>query len=310
MTAVARIRREKPTAPTFSRGLEESNLRVINANRTRLNIPATIVLAAGMLYTILPIIWIVIASTKTSGELFSTPAMVPSFDGGFTQNLQALFTYRNGIFLEWARNSVIYAVGGGVLSTLIAAAAGYGLGKYRFRGSTLIFRVIVAGIMLPAVALAIPQWLLLSKFSLTDNLLSVILPVLVSPYAIYLCKIYAEASIATELLEAARIDGATEWRIFHAIGLRLMFPALVTVFLLQFIGIWNNFLLPSVMLSNPHLYPLTMGLSGMLRVSGGQAALYSAVIVGSLVSIVPVVILFLALQRFWKIDLISGGVKS
>ncbi|HEY0118815.1 MAG TPA: carbohydrate ABC transporter permease [Cellulomonas sp.] len=282
----------------------------IGTRRQRLNLPATIVLAVGMIYTILPVVWILIASTKTSGELFSTPAMVPSFGGGFAKNLHELFTYGNGIFLEWARNSVIYAVGGGVLSTVIAAAAGYALGKYQFRGSTLIFRVIVAGIMLPAVALAIPQWLLLSRVSLTNNYLSVILPVLVSPYAIYLCKIYAEASIAPELIEAARIDGASEWRIFHAVGLRLMFPALVTVFLLQFIGIWNNFLLPSIMLSNPHLYPLTMGLSGMLRVSGGQAALYSTVIMGSLVAIIPVVILFLALQRFWKIDLISGGVKS
>lgn len=277
--------------------------------RSGLRIVPTLILIVGALYCVLPVLWILIASTKTNDELFSTPSFVPSFTGGFWTNMQALFTYNNGIFGRWALNSVIYAIGGGVLSTVIAGAAGYALGKYTFTGSKWIFRLIVAAVLLPQIMLAIPQFLLLAKFGMTNTYASVILPQLVSPFAIYLCKIYAEASVPDEIMEAARIDGGSEWRIFWSVGSRLMMPALVTVFLLQFIGIWNNFLLPFVMINNDQLYPLTLGLYGLMIITGGQAAQYSIVIAGVLVSIVPLAILFLSLQRYWKIDLISGGVK-
>ncbi|MCU1401822.1 MAG: binding-protein-dependent transport system inner rane component [Microbacteriaceae bacterium] len=269
----------------------------------------TVILIIGALYCVLPVLWILIASTKTNDQLFSTATFLPSFTGGFWTNMQALFTYNHGIFGQWALNSVIYAVGGGVLSTIVAGAAGYALGKYRFFGSKWIFRLIVAAVLLPQIMLAIPQFLLLAKFGMTNNYASVILPQLVSPFAIYLCKIYAEAAVPDEIMEAARIDGGSEWRIFWSVGSRLMMPALVTVFLLQFIGIWNNFLLPFVMLNSDQLYPLTLGLYGLMIITGGQAAQYSIVIAGVLVSIVPLAILFLSLQRYWKIDLISGGVK-
>ncbi|MBN9633539.1 MAG: carbohydrate ABC transporter permease [Actinobacteria bacterium] len=278
-------------------------------SRTGIRIVPTLILIVGALYCVLPVLWIVIASTKTNDQLFSTPPFVPSFTGGFWTNMEALFTYNHGIFGRWALNSVVYAVGGGLLSTVIAGAAGYALGKYTFTGSKWIFRLIVAAVLLPQIMLAIPQFLLLAKFGMTNNYASVILPQLVSPFAIYLCKIYAEASVPDEIMEAARIDGGSEWRIFWSVGSRLMMPALVTVFLLQFIGIWNNFLLPFVMLNNDQLYPLTLGLYGLMIITGGQAAQYSIVIAGVLVSIVPLAILFLSLQRYWKIDLISGGVK-
>jgi multiple sugar transport system permease protein len=276
---------------------------------SKVNLIPTIILIIGALYCVLPVLWIVIASTKTNDQLFSTATFLPSFTGGFWTNMQALFTFNHGIFGQWALNSVIYAIGGGVLSTIVAGAAGYALGKYRFFGSKWIFRLIVAAVLLPQIMLAIPQFLLLAKFGMTNNYASVILPQLVSPFAIYLCKIYAEASVPDEIMEAARIDGGSEWRIFWSVGSRLMMPALVTVFLLQFIGIWNNFLLPFVMLNSDQLYPLTLGLYGLMIITGGQAAQYSIVIAGVLVSIVPLAILFLSLQRYWKVDLISGGVK-
>lgn len=276
----------------------------------RINLIPTIILIVGAAYCLMPVLWILIASTKSNSELFSTATYLPSISGGLWENLTGLFAYKDGIFLRWGLNSVIYAVGGGLISTIVAASAGYALAKYRFRGSVLAFRFIVAGVLLPSVMLAIPQYLLLAQFGLTNTYASVLLPLIVNPFAIYLCKIYAEASVPDEIMEAARIDGGSEFRIFTSVGIRMMAPALVTVFLLQFIGIWNNFLLPSIMLNSDKLYPLTLGLYGMLRVSGGQAALYSLVITGSLVSIIPVVALFLGLQRFWRIDLLSGGVKS
>jgi multiple sugar transport system permease protein len=235
---------------------------------------------------------------------------VPSLPGAFWSNMSGIVTYNHEIFLRWWLNSVIYAVGGGVLSTAIAGAAGYALAKYTFTGSRATFRIIVAAVLLPQVLLAVPQYLLLAKFGLTNSYESVLLPQLVSPFAIYLCKIYAEAAVSDELMEAVRIDGGSEFRIFWSVGSRLMLPVLVTVLLLQFIAIWNNFLLPFVMLNNNTLYPLTLGLYGMLMPTGGQPNQYSLVIGGIFLTIVPLAILFLSLQRFWRIDLISGGVKG
>jgi multiple sugar transport system permease protein len=278
--------------------------------RSKTSLIPTLILAVGALYCVLPVVWILIASTKTNGELFSTPPFEPSFHGGFFTNMKALFSFENGIFLRWVWNSVVYAVGGALLSTIVCGCAGYALGRYRFRGSVWLFRSVVAAVLLPQIMLAIPQFLLLAKLNMTNNYASVILPQLVSPFAVYLCKIYAEASVSDEVFEAARVDGASEWRIFVSIGARLMMPALVTVFLLQFIGIWNNFLLPFVMLNKDRLYPLTEGLYGLLVITGGQAAQYSIVIAGVLVSIVPLAILFLTLQRYWRVDLLSGSVKA
>jgi multiple sugar transport system permease protein len=279
-------------------------------NRRRANRSATAILIIGGLYCILPALWILIAATKSNAQLFSTSPYLPSFTGTFGSNMSGILTYNHGIFLRWWLNSLIYAVGGGILSTGIAGAAGYALGKYVFTGSRMIFRIIVAAVLLPQVLLAVPQYLLLAKFGLTNSYESVILPQLVSPFAIYLCKIYAEAAVPDELMEAVRIDGGSEFRIFWSVGSRLMLPALVTVLLLQFIGIWNNFLLPFVMLNNSSLYPLTLGLYGMLMPTGGQPNQYSLVIGGVFLAIVPLAILFLSLQRFWRIDLISGGIKS
>jgi multiple sugar transport system permease protein len=279
-------------------------------SRRRANRSATAILVIGALYCILPALWILVAATKSNAQLFSTPPYLPSFSGTFWSNMSDILTYNHGIFLRWWLNSLIYAVGGGILSTAIAGAAGYALGKYAFTGSRVIFRIIVAAVLLPQVLLAVPQYLLLAKFGLTNSYESVLLPQLTNPFAIYLCKIYAEAAVPDELMEAVRMDGGSEFRIFWSVGSRLMLPALVTVLLLQFIGIWNNFLLPFVMLSNSSLYPLTLGMYGMLMPTGGQPNQYSLVIAGVFLTIVPLAILFLSLQRFWRIDLISGGVKA
>jgi multiple sugar transport system permease protein len=278
--------------------------------RRRANLTATAILVIGGLYCILPALWILVAATKSNAQLFSTAPYAPSLPGAFFSNMSGILTYNHEIFLRWWLNSVIYAVGGGILSTVIAGAAGYALAKYTFTGSRVTFRIIVAAVLLPQVLLAVPQYLLLAKFGLTNSYESVLLPQLVSPFAIYLCKIYAEAAVPDELMEAVRIDGGSEFRIFWSVGSRLMLPVLVTVLLLQFIAVWNNFLLPFVMLNNSALYPLTLGLYGMLMPTGGQPNQYSLVIGGVFLTIVPLAILFLSLQRFWRIDLISGGVKG
>jgi multiple sugar transport system permease protein len=188
--------------------------------------------------------------------------------------------------------------------------AGYALAKYQFRGRTLAFNIMLAGVLVPQITLAVPLYLLLATVGLSGTYWSVLLPSIISPFGIYLCRIYAAASIPTELLEAGRIDGAGELRLFSRIAVPLMGPGLVTVFLLQFVGIWNNFLLPFIMLSDADRFPLTVGLYTMLNQGAQQPALYTLVIAGVLLSIIPLVVLFLVLQRYWRLDLVTGGVKA
>jgi multiple sugar transport system permease protein len=268
----------------------------------------TVILVIGALYCLIPVIWVFVASTKSRGELFTTFSFAPGT--GLLQNLADLFAYGGGQFGLWAANSVLYAGVGGVISTLVSAAAGYALAKFEFRGRDLIFYSILGGVLIPGITLAVPQYLLLSQFGLAGGPMSVLLPSIISPFGIYLSRVFAASAIPQEILEAGRIDGASEWRIFRLIVLPIMLPGMVTVFLLQFVGIWNNFLLPFVMLSDQGDYPLTVGLYTLLAKGSGSPALYSLAIIGAAVSIIPLICLVLFLQRFWRLDLISGGLKG
>jgi len=138
----------------------------------------------------------------------------------------------------------------------------------------------------------------------------VLLPQIINPYGIYLARIYTAAAVPVDIVDAARIDGAGEMRIFSRLVLPMMAPGLVTIFLFQFIGIWNNFLLPFIMLQDPSLYPVTVGLSAMLNQGTSQPALYTLTITGSLLAVLPLIALFLTLQRFWRVDLAAGAVKA
>jgi len=268
----------------------------------------TLVLLLGALYCLIPIAWVVIAATKDRSELFSTFTFAPG--SGFLQNLSDLTDYRDGIFWRWMANSAFYAGFGALLSAAVSAAGGYALGRFAFRGREAIFKMILAGVLVPSIVLAVPQYLLLSKLGMADSYWSMLLPSILSPYGVYLVRIYAAASVPAELMEAARMDGASEWRIFSRIAVPMMMPGLITVFLFQFVGIWNNFLLPYVMLADDEKFPITLGLYTLLAQGASQPALYTLVITGCLLAILPLIGLFLVIQRFWSLDLLSGSVKA
>ena len=278
------------------------------SGRTPTRVIPTIVLVLGAIYTLIPVIWVITASTKTPGELFTSFSFAPGT--GFLDNLADLSNYSDGQFWMWGLNSLIYAGGGAIISTVVSAAAGYSLARYRFRGRGLIFAVLLAGVMLPQITLAVPQYLLMSEIGLANTYWSVLLPSIINPFGIYLACIYAQSSVPEETIEASRIDGASEVRTFFSVAMPMMVPGLVTVFMLQFIGIWNNFLLPFIMLSDESKFPLTTGLYLLLNRGTGSPALYSLAIMGALVSVIPLVALMLFLQRFWKLDLISGSLKG
>jgi multiple sugar transport system permease protein len=280
----------------------------MTAVRERRALLPTAVLVAGALYTLLPVAWVLVAATKARADLFNSFTFAPG--GALLTNIGDLTAYRDGLFWLWTANSALYAVVGAVLSALLSGLTGYTLAKYRFRGRTLLFNILLAGVLVPGITLAIPQYLLLARVGLTDSYLSVLLPSLVSPYGMYLARIYAAAAVPDELIEAARTDGAGELRIFGSVALPVMRPGLVTVFLVQFVAIWNNFLLPYIMLADDRKFPIPVGLFTMLNQGVDQPALYTLVIAGALVSILPLAALFLSLQRYWRIDLLSGVVKG
>ncbi len=269
---------------------------------------ATGVLVLGALYGLIPILWVLFAASKSADELFSTFTFAPSTY--LLENLRDLFAYRDGLFLRWAGNTALYALGGALVSTLVSAAAGYGLAIFDFRGKKLFFNVILAGVLVPAVILAVPQYLLFAEAGLANTYWAVFLPSILNPYGIYLARIYAGASVPREMIEAARTDGAGEMRIFSRFAVPLMLPGLVTVFLFQFVGIWNNYMLPYIMLGDDSLFPITVGLSTLMNQGASQPAMYTTVITGALVSIIPLIALFLLLQRYWQSDLTGGAVKG
>ncbi|WP_456846650.1 carbohydrate ABC transporter permease [Cellulomonas sp. P5_C6] len=266
------------------------------------------VIVLGAVYCLIPVLWVITASTKSKSQLFTTFTFAPG--NGLVDNLRDLFAYGDGQYMTWALNSLLYAGVGAILSMLVSTMAGYGLAKYQFRGRNAIFFAILAGVLIPGITLAIPQYLLMSKIGMAGSYLSVLVPAIISPFGIYLSRVFAAASVPMETMEAARLDGASEARIFTSIGLPMMLPGMVTVFMLQFVGIWNNFLLPFIMLSDQNKYPITVGLYTLLSKGSGEPALYSIAIVGAALSIIPLVALLLFLQRFWRLDLLSGGLKG
>lgn len=279
--------------------------------------PATIgtmtILLIFTLYFLIPFFWLVVSSTKSQADLFGTFGLwfAPNFN--LFNNLQELFTYNNGIFGRWLLNTLLYAGVGSVGGTFLAAMAGYALAKYVFRGRDLTFSIILGAILIPAATLALPLYLMMSAVGLTNTIWAVLLPSLVNPFGVYLARIYAASAVPDELLEAARIDGANEFRTF-TIALRLMTPALVTVLLFGFVAIWTNFLLPLVMFSDPNLFPVTVGLQSW-NVTGANAGansqtIYNLIVTGALISSIPLLIGCILLQRFWRGGLGTGSVKG
>lgn len=261
-------------------------------------------------YFLVPYFWLIVSSTKDAGDLFGTFGFwfAPNFN--LFSNLQQLFTYQDGIYTRWLLNTLLYAGVGALVSTWLAAMAGYALAKYVFRGRNLMFSLILGAILVPVTALALPLYLLMSGVGLTNTYWAVLLPSCVSPFGVYLSRIYAATSVPDELLEAARIDGAGEFRAF-TMALNLMIPALVTVFLFQFVAIWNNYFLPLVMLSDDKLFPITVGLQTWNVTTGGVTKfLYGLIITGALVSSLPLLAGCVALQRFWRGGLSAGSVKG
>ncbi|WP_214324816.1 carbohydrate ABC transporter permease [Nonomuraea sediminis] len=264
-----------------------------------------VVLAA---YFLMPLYWLLVAATKSTGDLINSSPLGLA-DPQLWTNLRDLVTFDGGIFWQWVGNSLIYSGLGAAGATFVSACAGYALAKSVFRGKEAVFNLVLAGCLLPMTALGLPLFMLMSKIGLANTYWAILLPSLVSPFGVYLSRIYA-ATVPDDVIDAARSDGAGEWRIFLTIVLKIMSPALVTMFLFQFVAIWNNYFLPLVVLSDNHLYPITLGLTSWQGFADRQPILQTLTVVGSLVSVIPLIVLSGALQRFWRTGLTEGSVRE
>jgi multiple sugar transport system permease protein len=267
-----------------------------------------VLLVVASLYGVLPLIWLITSATKSVGD-FSTTSAFEFGQWNLGANLSALFTQENGVFLAWIRNSLLYAGLGAVLGSLICAACGYAIAKLEFPGRRVLFAVTLAGVLVPTTALALPLYLLASQLHIVGTFWAVFIPLLTNPFGVYLARVYAEAAVPNEVLEAARMDGSGELRTFFTVALPMMRPGLVTIFLFQFVAIWNNFFLPLVMLTDPKLFPMSLGLyQWSTRVT--QFPQYNPLVVtGSLLAVVPLVAAFIVLQRQWRSGLAAGSLK-
>jgi len=301
----------KPTLATTPRGQEFRPSvgglppRAYAPSTMARNLTLILLVAVGV-YFLMPIMWMIIASSKSNRDLLAT------FGFWFAElnwdaNWTSLMSWTQNLFPRWVLNSMFYSTVAAAVGTLISVACGYAIAKFAFPGRRALLVVIMTGLLMPIALLTVPLYLVFHSLGLVNTVWAILIPSLVSPFGVFLGNVYADSSVPTEMIEAARIDGAGEFRIFFTMVLRLLAPAMVTIFLFIFVATWNNFLLPLLMISSPELKPVTLGLYGMMSYFSPDKG---AVMLGALLGVVPLVLLFLFLQRYWQSGLAAGAVKG
>ena len=260
-------------------------------------------LAAAAIVTLLPLVWMVSASLMPTGEASAVPPRwLPS--APTLAHYRELFTR-----LDLARafaNSLGIAAVVTVVSVTLNALAGYAFARFEFAGRDRTFRVLVAALVVPGQLGMLPLFLLLRELGLVNTYLGVLVPGLASIFGIFLVRQYA-LSIPQSLLDAARVDGAGELRLFWSVVVPICRPVLVTLAIFTFMGTWNDFLWPLIVLSDADLQTLPVALANLLGEHVQDTELMMA---GAVLTVLPVVVVFLALQRHYIAGIVTGGVKQ
>ena len=277
-----------------------------------------VVLFGFAVFCVVPLIWLVLAPTKTDQQLLnSQPLSFGSFDR-MKLAWQHLADYNDGVMYHWMWNSLYYTLAPLFLSVVAALLAGYALATMQFRGRKLILTSTLVAMVLPPTAVVLPLFLEINTFHLTNTAASVILPAAFYPFGVYLTFIYFATSLPKEILEAARIDGCSELRTFLHIALPLAKPVIALVAFFSFITNWNNYFLPYVMLSEESKYNLPVGLGVLMSstpaIKHEQASAipitYPEAAMAGLIVVVPVALLFLFFQRYLVGGVLSGATKG
>ncbi len=271
--------------------------------RTGRAVALHLVLLAGACLTMLPLLWMISASLMPSGE--ATAAGLRLLPSRLTlEHYRALFTRLN--LTRDVANSTFLAAAVTVISLVLNSMAGYAFAKFRFAGRDRIFRLLLAALVIPGQVAMLPLFLMLREMGCVNSYWGVIIPGMASIFGIFLIRQYA-LSIPDSLLDAARIDGAGEWRIYRSLVLPACKPILVTLAIFTFMGTWNDFLWPLIVLTDSDLYTLPVALANLVGEHVQDTELMMA---GSVLTILPVVVLFMALQRYYIEGIMSGAGKE
>lgn len=268
-------------------------------------------------FFIVPLIWLLLAGSKNGRELLlNAPFSVGSLET-LGANWAALIEYQGGIIVQWLANSALYSFGALVLTLLVSVSAGYALALTEFRGRRLLLATTLIVMLIPNTALVLPIFLELSALRLVGTPWSVILPFSFFPFGVYLTYIYFATTISKDLLDAARIDGAGEFRVFWQIAMPLATPVIALVGFFSFVGNWNNYFLPFVMVPGRSA-PVQVGLAELLSnvpafnpTNAASTTIDLPVLaLATLLSVAPVLIIFLFSQRFLVTGMTAGGTKG
>jgi multiple sugar transport system permease protein len=277
-----------------------------------------ILLVVFILFFAVPIVWLLLAVTKSSKALVVDHPFSPGSWSAFAANWHQLFDFQDGAVTTWIGNSALYAIGALVITLLVSIPAGYGLAltEFKLRQALLVLTLVV--MLIPSTALVLPIFLELNSVGLIGSPLSVILPMSFFPFGVYLTYIYFSTSIPRDILAAARIDGCTGFQVFTRVALPLAAPIVALVAFFSFVQNWNNFFLPFVMLPSSDGYPIQVGLTSLLAATpafnpssaGSDSVQLPTLALGTIVSILPVLIVFLFSQRFLVAGMTAGGTKE
>ncbi|MBF6596033.1 MAG: carbohydrate ABC transporter permease [Thermaceae bacterium] len=252
---------------------------------------------------LIPVFWVILSSFKTTGELFVfPPSLLPKEPT--TSNYAAALT--TGNFARYAWNSLFVATMSTLLALFTNSLAAFALAKYRFVGRQLLFLLTLATIMIPLQVIMVPIFLVLKNLGLIDSLWGIIIPPAATPTGVFLLRQYM-LSIPDEILEAARMDGASEWDIYSRIILPLSVPALATLAIFSFTWRWNDFIWPFIVLTSEQKATLQLALA---RLMGQFGVDWSTLLAATVITLLPMMIIFLVLQRYFLNNLTAGGVKG
>ena len=271
-----------------------------------------------LLFFVLPALWLLLAPTKTAAELVNDAPLAFGSFGNVIRAWQHLTGFENGVLFTWLRNSAVYAVGALILTLLTSIPAGYALALSRFRGRKLLLAITLVVMIMPSAALVLPIFLELNLVGLVGTVWSIILPFSFYPFGVYLVYIYFATSLPRDLLAAARLDGASEWQIFSKVALPLAKPVVGLVAFFSFVGNWNNFFLPYLVLPGSDQFPIQVGLNQLLSstpsfnpVAGAGLDITSPELaLAIIVAILPVLVLFLFSQRTLVSGMLAGATKE
>ena len=263
-----------------------------------------VVLSLGLVLVLTPFVWMLLGSVKTDGELRRNPPTWWPQEATW-ENFRELFTRLD--FAQFFTNSLVVALAVTLGNLVFCSMLGYAFAKIDFVGRTWLFRIVLATLMIPGMVTLVPLFVLVSQLGMVNTYWGLILPFLAGPFGVFLMRQFM-LGIPDELIDAARVDGAGELRIFWQVVMPLCKPALATLAILTFLASWNNFLWPLVVASTEDMYTLPVALA--LYSVGQNQTQYGLLLAGAVVVLLPILVVFLLLQRHFVQGLATTGLKS